>query len=316
MRAMKLFGIAMVGVLALACAEESVEPEFDNEDAAADEAAADDDSKADVAGGTYTFYTVRRDLRRCAAPLCGGYWVDRVNATKTRCADGTYAEECYVAELDLVTKMGFRDRETSQVFDAINSRSAVLRGVVKKKTYETGAQLGLFEAKEAWVAATDAPPEGTFSKIADSGIRCFAAPCPSLNEAKLNSSARKNIAGVGLDALNLDEGELHLANVFLQGEGLIVAGYRGTTTGPAGDAPTREATQAYFRVVAPAIEPVPCFVGGCSGQVCSNDPGVVTTCEWRPEYACYRSATCGIDADGSCGWVETAELTSCLEGSR
>ena len=26
-----------------------------------------------------------------------------------------------------------------------------------------------------------------------------------------------------------------------------------------------------------------CFVGGCSGQVCSSDEEVMTTCEWREE---------------------------------
>lgn len=56
-----------------------------------------------------------------------------------------------------------------------------------------------------------------------------------------------------------------------------------------------------------------CFVGGCSGQVCSDDPGVITTCEYREEYACYQSATCERQASGECGWTETAELRACLE---
>ena len=55
-----------------------------------------------------------------------------------------------------------------------------------------------------------------------------------------------------------------------------------------------------------------CFVGGCSGQVCSDDPEVITTCEWREEYQCYRTATCERQADGECGWTETDELLECL----
>jgi hypothetical protein len=39
---------------------------------------------------------------------------------------------------------------------------------------------------------------------------------------------------------------------------------------------------------------------------------MVTTCEFRPEYACYRDATCERQADGTCGWTETPELTACL----
>ena len=55
-----------------------------------------------------------------------------------------------------------------------------------------------------------------------------------------------------------------------------------------------------------------CYVGGCSGQVCSDDPDVITTCEWREEYACYQAATCERQSDGECGWRETAALEQCL----
>ena len=59
--------------------------------------------------------------------------------------------------------------------------------------------------------------------------------------------------------------------------------------------------------------PKPCVKSGCSGQICA-DSSVITTCEWRPEYACYSSATCERDAAGTCGWTKTAALTSCLAG--
>lgn len=57
-----------------------------------------------------------------------------------------------------------------------------------------------------------------------------------------------------------------------------------------------------------------CIVTGCSGQVCSDEE-VVTTCEYREEYACYRDALCERQADGECGWTETEELTTCLENA-
>jgi len=55
----------------------------------------------------------------------------------------------------------------------------------------------------------------------------------------------------------------------------------------------------------------PCFATGCSGQVCS-DREVVTTCEFRPEYACYRQAKCERQANNQCGWTQTTALRSCL----
>ena len=58
-----------------------------------------------------------------------------------------------------------------------------------------------------------------------------------------------------------------------------------------------------------------CAVAGCSGQLCvsADEAGsVVTTCEFKAEYACYREAQCEPQADGKCGWTETAELKRCL----
>ena len=58
--------------------------------------------------------------------------------------------------------------------------------------------------------------------------------------------------------------------------------------------------------------PLPtCKKTGCSGQVCS-ETDMFTTCEWRPEYACYATAKCERQADGHCGFTKTAELTACL----
>lgn len=57
-----------------------------------------------------------------------------------------------------------------------------------------------------------------------------------------------------------------------------------------------------------------CFIGGCSNQICSDQPGVVSTCEYKEEYACYTTARCERQTDGQCGWTQTTELTSCLQG--
>ena len=59
----------------------------------------------------------------------------------------------------------------------------------------------------------------------------------------------------------------------------------------------------------------PCYVGGCSGQLCTDDPNAVSTCEYREEYACYQSATCERQGSGRCGWTLTPALEACLVGS-
>jgi len=63
---------------------------------------------------------------------------------------------------------------------------------------------------------------------------------------------------------------------------------------------------------APPISPIAqCRTTGCSSQVCA-DQDVATTCEFRPEFACYRNARCERQADGQCGWTMTPELQACL----
>lgn len=55
-----------------------------------------------------------------------------------------------------------------------------------------------------------------------------------------------------------------------------------------------------------------CYVGGCSAQVCSDQPNAVSTCEYRAAYACYKTAKCERQATGQCGWTETPALAACL----
>lgn len=67
-----------------------------------------------------------------------------------------------------------------------------------------------------------------------------------------------------------------------------------------------------FTVTKPASAMAGCFVGGCSAQICSDQPDVASNCEFRAEYACYRTAKCERQSGGQCGWTDTAALRSCL----
>lgn len=55
-----------------------------------------------------------------------------------------------------------------------------------------------------------------------------------------------------------------------------------------------------------------CYVGGCSSQLCTDRPDVVSTCEWTEAYGCYKNAVCERQASGACGWTQTPELKQCL----
>ena len=62
-------------------------------------------------------------------------------------------------------------------------------------------------------------------------------------------------------------------------------------------------------------EPKPisgCVVSGCSSEICAEEE-VISICLFRPEYECYRTATCERQLDGECGWTMTDELIDCVQ---
>lgn len=58
-----------------------------------------------------------------------------------------------------------------------------------------------------------------------------------------------------------------------------------------------------------------CKVGGCSGELCGEvGSELVSTCEYRAEYACYlQHSSCERQADGKCGWTQNAALATCID---
>lgn len=68
-----------------------------------------------------------------------------------------------------------------------------------------------------------------------------------------------------------------------------------------------------FGVTATSTPPVAkaCVISGCSSQLCGEEE-MASTCEYREEYACYKTAKCERQASGTCGWTETAALRACL----
>jgi hypothetical protein len=278
-----------------------------------------------------TFYLLRPDLRRCASPMCGGYFVHQVNSGLTRCANGRQMSECYVANIDWsgmaeaeITKAIARDMNTSDpnastftlteyVVDFTKLNGALLRGYIVSKGNRNG-RYGVLKASEVWNAANDEKPYGDFYRVRDLGIRCIAAPCLTHQEAKLNAPSQRKIAGVDLNDPRASQTALEQAQTRMtSSEGIIVAGGHSTVTGPAGQGLMLKASQFYLRQPPTKAEVglKPCIKTGCSSQICS-DHAVMTTCEWRPEYECYQKATCERQSNGDCGFTKTKELTDCL----
>lgn len=108
------------------------------------------------------------------------------------------------------------------------------------------------------------------------------------------------------------------AHTFVNNETFLIEGYKVTLekVDPYPKAPGKIADANYqftFKVEkAPTATAAKCYVGGCSGQLCSDTPGMASNCEFREVYACYQGAVCERQASGKCGWTETPALKACV----
>lgn len=261
------------------------------EEADSGEEATTDDALSTNRNADYYIVT-RRDTRRCVSPLCGGVFVKQVNQAKTRCADGTSQSECYVGTLNY---RALRLPESQQVdFDGkFTSKQALVRATLRRSVFN-GSVIGKLDVAEGWEGASGAVVDANFYRIADNGIRCITAPCPSQTAYTLNSRTQMNVTKTDLENTDLpaSAGEIAAANAALgTKDGVLIAGgiaIPRCIPGSRCGGPIAIANEFYLRVK-PA--PVARACGGRAGNTCASN-----------EYCAFElSDICGwADAQGTC----------------
>lgn len=174
------------------------------------------------------FFSVREDIRDCAYPMCGGYWVKRVNRNVTLCSDGQYRKECYVVDMD----WNDSDFPEQQAYELERLSSTIIfRGTLTDMYFEpTDTIFHILSITEVWMSATDKEIslliEGVFFRITDSGIRCYTTPCASFNSSRLNSFLSFPIHELDLSASLASEEQIAeaISTIFNSEDGLLVFG--------------------------------------------------------------------------------------------
>jgi hypothetical protein len=204
----------------------------------------EDSTSEEVAVGGAVYVRVRHDDRRCVSPLCGGYWVSRVNQRTLRCVDGTSAAECYVAEIDW-SGLGLTDR----ALEGFQGRPFILRARIAPKVYGSFGTMGSLVAVEGWSAINGAEPTGRVHRVVDAHRVCVRAPCPSLDAFRLNSTVTATLTSVDLTRVaGVTRSGVSRGTAALDREpGLLVAGDVVTA---ASGARAVTASQFYLRVSA------------------------------------------------------------------
>ncbi len=187
---------------------------------------------------------------------------------------------------------GADDVEPGVSQDDLTSRSAKFVGTYSWRATDSG---DFVDFQQLTLKA-----DGTYTAHVDSGlvnpaVRCIAFPCTLPESGTWNVLKSGSQLKLKVDPTGPKPSRSYTASIVDLSRTLTLTRYSHTTT-----------------LFTPAPPPAAaCVTSGCSGQVCA-DHSVITTCDWRPEYACYHSATCERQADGACGWTSTPALTSCI----
>ena len=214
----------------------------------AGESQADDavDGKADSAvDGAYTYFEIWRDQRKCASPMCGGFFVARLNRSYTVCGDHVARGACYSPSLDW-TEASIADELQPKLLDAANidATSDGVHSIVRGRVAPDR-----FVVTEAWVEEGDAVSDGVFVRAKTNSIECITAPCPTITEKALNTSRSANIAAIEWSCANLSDREVESLTADVSTDsGVILAGDRYTVTENGHRAKGRTATAVYQQI--------------------------------------------------------------------
>ncbi|WP_100903786.1 DUF6748 domain-containing protein [Nostoc flagelliforme] len=168
------------------------------------------------------YYTVRRDFRKCAFPICGGYFIKQVNLKATPCLDGVFRSECYVSAIDW-SSLKVPPSQLVKIQNDDGSR-VILRGNIVPVTFPRFGEFGNLRVKEAFYAATSVPAKGTFVALKDNGIRCITTPCFSTDNLVLNKPYISQVSSIDLSQTGATQKQLDAATSEIFDQGLIAVG--------------------------------------------------------------------------------------------
>lgn len=265
-RSTRLAGLLITLMAACAPVDDAVDDSLDG----VDEVASNPQNLA--------FVTLRPDTRRCISPLCGGYWVRRLNRSTMRCVDGRYAGECYVGSVDW-SALALTPERLADLQTLAAQGRALLRGRIDPMRDARWSETGELVVSGGWEPLGSALGAGAVWTASDNGVRCVTAPCAHLDAARVNvASSRTTLTEVLLsDVAGASRAELRRVSAALQNPAETVL-LSGSVT-VAGRARTLRATQAWLQVSQPVHESAFCTDGAqCAATVFHSDVSAEADC--------------------------------------
>jgi hypothetical protein len=177
--------------------------------ASAPEAENTDETQDDLSAGRETFVVLRHDTRRCASPLCGGFWLKDANRRTA---------EAYVSGLD-VSRL---DALAQAQYENAEPKDLVLKGKLGPAGV-SGVRAFLVTAAYRGLPGFSVDPGDGFATISYVPIRCIQAPCNQFTATRLNTGTKTSLTSVDTSALGSAALNDEWLRDRIQGHGAIVA---------------------------------------------------------------------------------------------
>lgn len=182
-------------------------------------------------------YSVKPDMRKCAFPMCGGYWITPVNKVYTDIPTLEEAEDrywepgpIYVSSIDY-TKLKLTRDEIARFQDLIFNGRALIAGFqafypVKSPSTKPLPAYKKLVATKTWGSANENPAIGEYLDIKLSGIQCVTKPCPYFKALKVNTRYGFLFDRINFEKADLTETQARLAKSLIYDGSLIITGVR------------------------------------------------------------------------------------------
>ncbi|HSC66421.1 MAG TPA: DUF6748 domain-containing protein, partial [Cellvibrio sp.] len=180
------------------------------------------------------------DYRKCAFPLCGGWFLTPVNQYSLHLETENEAYQnaallpnsIYVSYINY-KRLGLTENQIIELEDAIRSEQALLRGTVvnSPSPTKTLVRTKTLVTNGAWVGANKNTAVGPYLKISSTGIVCITTPCPYFKAELLNTDYASEFHDLSFEKAALDREQEAQAWQAVSTEGLVITGTTYPTTG-------------------------------------------------------------------------------------
>lgn len=247
--------------------------------------------EGELGTSTRTYVVARRDYRKCAFPMCSGWFIHDVNRAELR--------EVYVPRFDF-SASNLVTEEQQELVKGAPANEVVLYG--KLGALKNGYRD--FVVTSAWrgmPGVTFTEGSDTFFRVAQVNIQCFAAPCATMQATKLHTTSKTLFHDLSVERASMPNVDQNFMTFRITDKDALVAGkfVDGAQVG-VGREKVLDAAQVFVKL--------PVSTQACarpSAPLCS--PSKVNTFA-RDENRCVMPAGCVTP--GACAAV----VPACAEG--